>query len=154
MLLSDYIADVQEILHDSTASSWPLARVISRINDARRDAARDATGHETLALRPHFAPDLLAHGATQEIGFAEQFTRDHNLSFVAPRLGGEAVFLRELIVHSFGSTSTTTGTPACPASASTDASASSTSRADGTGRSAGNRVTDPSRRADRGVANR
>jgi hypothetical protein len=41
MLLSDYIADVQEILHDSTASSWPLARVISRINDARRDAARD-----------------------------------------------------------------------------------------------------------------
>ncbi len=41
MLLSDYIADVQELLHDSTASSWPLPRVISRINDARRDAARD-----------------------------------------------------------------------------------------------------------------
>jgi hypothetical protein len=41
MLLSDYIADVQEIVHDSTASCWPLARVISRINDARLDAARD-----------------------------------------------------------------------------------------------------------------
>ncbi|SRR5216684_337201 len=41
MLLSDYIADVQEIIHDSTASCWPLSRVISRINDARLDAARD-----------------------------------------------------------------------------------------------------------------
>jgi hypothetical protein len=41
MLLSDYINDVQEIVHDSTASSWPLSRVISRINDARLDAARD-----------------------------------------------------------------------------------------------------------------
>lgn len=41
MLLSDYIADVQEILHDSTASVWPLQRVISRINDARIDVARD-----------------------------------------------------------------------------------------------------------------
>ena len=41
MFLSDYIADVQELLHDSTASSWPISRVISRINDARRDVARD-----------------------------------------------------------------------------------------------------------------
>jgi hypothetical protein len=41
MLLSDYIADVQEIVHDSSASCWPVSRVISRINDARRDAARD-----------------------------------------------------------------------------------------------------------------
>jgi hypothetical protein len=41
MFLSDYIADVQEIVHDSTSSSWPLSRVISRINDARRDVARD-----------------------------------------------------------------------------------------------------------------
>jgi hypothetical protein len=41
VLLSDYIADVQEILHDSTASVWPLQRVISRINDARIDVARD-----------------------------------------------------------------------------------------------------------------
>jgi hypothetical protein len=40
-LLSDYIADVQEIVHDTTASSWPVARVISRINDARLDVARD-----------------------------------------------------------------------------------------------------------------
>src|ERR1700719_3243959 len=41
MLLSDYINDVQEIVHDSTSSCWPLARVISRINDARLDVARD-----------------------------------------------------------------------------------------------------------------
>jgi hypothetical protein len=41
MLLQDYINDVQEIVHDLTASSWPVARVISRINTARIDAARD-----------------------------------------------------------------------------------------------------------------
>ncbi|HEX8838780.1 MAG TPA: hypothetical protein VF748_17690 [Candidatus Acidoferrum sp.] len=41
MQLQDYINDVQEILHDSTASSWPTARVISRINEARIDTARD-----------------------------------------------------------------------------------------------------------------
>lgn len=39
--LADYVNDVQEILHDSTASVWPISRVISRINDARIDAARD-----------------------------------------------------------------------------------------------------------------
>ena len=41
MLLSNYIDDVVEIIHDSTNSCWPLSRVISRINDARLDAARD-----------------------------------------------------------------------------------------------------------------
>jgi len=41
MQLSDYVNDVQELLHDSTASVWPLTRVISRINEARLDAARD-----------------------------------------------------------------------------------------------------------------
>jgi len=41
MQLQDYIDDVLEIVHDSTNSSWRLSRVISRINDARIDAARD-----------------------------------------------------------------------------------------------------------------
>lgn len=41
MQLQDYVNDVQEILHDTTASSWPLARVVSRINTARIDVARD-----------------------------------------------------------------------------------------------------------------
>jgi hypothetical protein len=41
MLLQDYIDDVQEIVHDITGSSWPLSRVIARINAARRDVARD-----------------------------------------------------------------------------------------------------------------
>lgn len=41
MLLSDYINDVTEIIHDTTNSCWPLQRVISRINDARLDCARD-----------------------------------------------------------------------------------------------------------------
>jgi hypothetical protein len=39
--LLDYVNDVQEILHDSTSSSWPISRVISRINEARLDTARD-----------------------------------------------------------------------------------------------------------------
>src|SRR5712691_4812426 len=41
MQLQDYVNDVQELLHDTTASVWPLSRVISRINEARLDAARD-----------------------------------------------------------------------------------------------------------------
>ena len=41
MQLSDYIADVRELLHDTSGSSWPDARVVSRVNDARLDAARD-----------------------------------------------------------------------------------------------------------------
>jgi hypothetical protein len=41
MQLQDYISDVQEILHDNSSSIWPLARVISRINQARNDVARD-----------------------------------------------------------------------------------------------------------------
>lgn len=40
-LLSDYVNDVQEILHDTSASIWPLSRVISRINDARLYVALD-----------------------------------------------------------------------------------------------------------------
>jgi hypothetical protein len=39
--LSDYVANVQEILHDISAVSWPLARVVSRINDARLHVAMD-----------------------------------------------------------------------------------------------------------------
>lgn len=41
MQLQDYVNDVQELLHDTTASVWPLTRVISRINEARLDAGRD-----------------------------------------------------------------------------------------------------------------
>jgi hypothetical protein len=39
--LQNYVDDVQELLHDQSASSWPLPRVIARINDARLDTARD-----------------------------------------------------------------------------------------------------------------
>lgn len=41
MQLQDYINDVQELVHDVSQSSWPLARVISRINDARLEVSRD-----------------------------------------------------------------------------------------------------------------
>lgn len=48
MQLQDYINDVLEIVHDSTNSSWPLSRVISRINDARLDVSRDMACVKTL----------------------------------------------------------------------------------------------------------
>lgn len=41
MQLQDYVNDIQEMLHDTTATSWPISRVISRTNEARLDAARD-----------------------------------------------------------------------------------------------------------------
>src|SRR5947209_5907433 len=39
------------------------------------DSWIDGAAHETLALRRHLRLDLLAHGATQEIGFAKRVTR-------------------------------------------------------------------------------
>lgn len=39
--LQDYVSNVQELLHDTQASSWPISRVVSRINDARLDASLD-----------------------------------------------------------------------------------------------------------------
>lgn len=35
MILQDYVNDVQELIHDVSQSIWPIARVISRINQAR-----------------------------------------------------------------------------------------------------------------------
>lgn len=48
MQLQDYINDVLELVHDTTNSSWPLSRVISRINDARLDVSRDMACVKTL----------------------------------------------------------------------------------------------------------
>jgi hypothetical protein len=39
--LQNYVDDVQEIVHDITSSSWPLSRVIARINAAREDVSLD-----------------------------------------------------------------------------------------------------------------
>lgn len=39
--LQDYVDDVQELVHDSNQASWTQARIISRINLARLDVARD-----------------------------------------------------------------------------------------------------------------
>lgn len=41
MQLQDYVNDVQELLHDATTASWPLNRVVSRINEARLYTALD-----------------------------------------------------------------------------------------------------------------
>jgi hypothetical protein len=35
----------------------------------------------------------------EEVAFAEQFTRDHDLGFAGRDSEGEAVWLRELLVH-------------------------------------------------------
>lgn len=39
--LQNYVNDVQELLHDSITVSWPLARVIDRINEARLYCSMD-----------------------------------------------------------------------------------------------------------------
>lgn len=39
--LQNYVDDVEELVHDLTNSSWPLSRVIARINQAREDVALD-----------------------------------------------------------------------------------------------------------------
>lgn len=41
MQLQDYVNDVQELVHDAIGVSWPIARVISRINDARLFTSMD-----------------------------------------------------------------------------------------------------------------
>ena len=47
-------------------------QVEDRTGVTRLDAAFDRTRDETRALRLHLAADLLAHGAAQQIGFAER----------------------------------------------------------------------------------
>jgi hypothetical protein len=41
MQLQDYVNDVQELVHDAIGVSWPVSRVISRINDARLMTSMD-----------------------------------------------------------------------------------------------------------------
>jgi hypothetical protein len=41
MQLQDYVADVQELVHDAIGVSWPVSRVVSRINDARLMTSMD-----------------------------------------------------------------------------------------------------------------
>ena len=41
------------------------------------DALLDRAGDEARALRLHFRADLLAHGAAQQVGFAERIARQH-----------------------------------------------------------------------------
>jgi hypothetical protein len=95
MLLSDYIADVQEIIHDSTASCWPLARVISRINDARLDVARDmwcvrqnVTGVQLLPGVEIYNIDGAVCGATVIAGGSNYGTGSTvPVTFSAPSVG-------------------------------------------------------------------
>lgn len=41
MQLQDYVNDVQELLHDAIGVSWPIPRVVSRVNEARLYTALD-----------------------------------------------------------------------------------------------------------------
>ena len=52
-----------------------LEQIEDRIGLIALDAALDRAGDEALALRLHLAADLLAHGAAQQIGFAERNSR-------------------------------------------------------------------------------
>src|SRR5262249_16354143 len=70
MLLSDYINDVQEILHDTSASVWPVARVISRINDARLDTARDMQCVHANATAIQLSPGAEIYALNGAVGGA------------------------------------------------------------------------------------
>src|SRR5713101_9381888 len=96
MLLSDYINDVQEIVHDTTSSSWPLSRVISRINDARHDAARDmhcvrqnVTGIQLIQGKEIYNLSGAVAGATVVTGGSNYGTGSTvQVTFSAPPAGG------------------------------------------------------------------
>ncbi len=96
MQLQDYINDVLEIVHDSTNSSWPLSRVISRINDARIDAARDmwcvrqnVTGIQLLQGKEIYALNGAVTGATVTAGGSNYGAGSTvAVTFAAPPPGG------------------------------------------------------------------
>ncbi len=96
MQLQDYINDVLEIVHDSTNSSWSLARVISRINDARIDAARDmwcvrqnVTGVQLLQGKEIYALNGAVAGATVTAGGSNYGASSTvAVTFAAPPPGG------------------------------------------------------------------
>jgi hypothetical protein len=112
MLLSDYINDVQEIVHDSTASCWPLSRVISRINDARLDAARDMhcvrqniTGIQLLPGVEIYGLNGAVAGATVTSGGSNYGTgATVPVTFSAPPAGGvQAAGIGNLVAGSLAS---------------------------------------------------
>src|SRR5260370_2859630 len=59
--LSDYVWNYQELLHDSSAVTWPTARVVSRINDARLDCSLDMQCVRTLVTGVHLIPGQEAY---------------------------------------------------------------------------------------------
>jgi len=116
MLLSDYITDVQEIVHDSTSSSWPLARVISRINDARHDVARDmhcvrqnVTGIQLLQGKEIYNLSGAIGGANVVAGGSNYGTGTTvPVTFSAPPAGGvQALGVGNLVSGSLASISLT-----------------------------------------------
>src|SRR5260370_6034636 len=59
--LSDYVWNYQELLHDSSAVTWPTARVVSRINDARLDCSLDMQCVRTLVTGVQLIPGQEAY---------------------------------------------------------------------------------------------
>ena len=83
-------------MHDTTASSWPLARVISRINEARLDAARDmhcirrnVTGIQLIPGQEIYQLQGAVGGATVTSGGSNYGTGTTvQIAFSAPPAGG------------------------------------------------------------------
>ncbi len=96
MLLSDYIGDVQEILHDTSASCWPVSRVISRINDARLDTARDMHCVRQIVTGVQLMPGVEIYGLSGAVAGANVTSGGSNygtgltvpITFDAPPPGG------------------------------------------------------------------
>ncbi len=54
-----------------------LEQLEDRLGLPAVEPALDAAGHEAAALRLHLLADLLAHGAAQQVGFAERIAGEH-----------------------------------------------------------------------------
>ena len=68
----------------------------------RRPRKREAGSAHRCSAHPAWPPLSLASGwrrGGEKITFAEQFTRDHDLGFADRDSEGEAISLRELLVH-------------------------------------------------------
>lgn len=78
--LQDYISNVQELLHDSSAVSWPLQRVISRINDARLDCALDMHCVRTFIPNVQLIPGVEVYNLNGAVGGANVTAGGSNYS--------------------------------------------------------------------------
>lgn len=100
MQLSDYVNDVQELVHDASTVSWPLTRVISRINEARLYTALDMKCIRQLVTGVQLLPNQEIYNLNGAIVGANVLSGGSNygtgttvpVTFGAPPPGGTQAF--------------------------------------------------------------